>query len=57
MARTARTVGAALLVVLLAGGAYATADAYDVVPGVVTLAPETAPAAPFPTAPGADAAA
>jgi D-alanyl-D-alanine carboxypeptidase/D-alanyl-D-alanine-endopeptidase (penicillin-binding protein 4) len=56
VARTARTVWAALLVVLLAGGAYATADAYDVVQGVVTLAPEAAPAAPFPTAPGADAA-
>ncbi|WHP19115.1 D-alanyl-D-alanine carboxypeptidase/D-alanyl-D-alanine-endopeptidase [Cellulomonas sp. ES6] len=55
MARAGRTVGTAALVVLIAGGAYATADAYDVVPGVVTLAPEVAPAAPFPTAPAAGA--
>ncbi|WP_308281728.1 D-alanyl-D-alanine carboxypeptidase/D-alanyl-D-alanine-endopeptidase [Cellulomonas sp. PS-H5] len=41
------------LVVVLAGGAYVTADAYDVAPGFVTLAPEPAPAAPFPEAPGA----
>jgi serine-type D-Ala-D-Ala carboxypeptidase/endopeptidase (penicillin-binding protein 4) len=41
------------LVVLLAGGAYLTADAYDLVPGVLTLAPETAAAAAFPTAPAA----
>lgn len=53
MARVGRTVGVGALVVVLAGGAYATADAYDVVPGVVTLAPETDPAAPFPEAPGA----
>jgi D-alanyl-D-alanine carboxypeptidase/D-alanyl-D-alanine-endopeptidase (penicillin-binding protein 4) len=45
--------GTVALVVLLGGGAYLTADAYDVVPGVLTLAPETAPAAPFPTAPAA----
>jgi len=51
-----RAIGVTALVVLLAGGAYATADAYDVVPGLVTLAPEVAPAAPFPTAPGASAA-
>lgn len=53
MARVGRVVGVSALVVVLAGGAYATADAYDVVPGVVTLAPEPAPAAPFPDAPGA----
>lgn len=53
MARAGRTVGVAALVLVLAGGAYATADAYDVVPGVVTLAPEPAPPAPFPEAPGA----
>lgn len=53
MARAGRTVGVAALVLVLAGGAYATADAYDVVPGAVTLAPEPAPAAPFPDAPGA----
>ncbi len=53
MARAGRTIGVAALVVVLAGGAYVTADAYDVVPGLVTLAPEPAPAAPFPEAPGA----
>lgn len=55
MAGAGRTVGVTALVLVLAGGAYATADAYDVVPGVVTLAPEPEPAAPFPTAPGASA--
>jgi len=53
VARAGRTVGVTALVLVLAGGAYATADAYDVVPGVVTLAPGAAPAAPFPEAPGA----
>jgi D-alanyl-D-alanine carboxypeptidase/D-alanyl-D-alanine-endopeptidase (penicillin-binding protein 4) len=53
VARVGRTIGVSALVVVLAGGAYATADAYDVVPGVVTLAPEPAPAAAFPQAPGA----
>ncbi|HEY0215646.1 MAG TPA: D-alanyl-D-alanine carboxypeptidase/D-alanyl-D-alanine-endopeptidase [Cellulomonas sp.] len=53
MGRAARTIGTTGLVVLLAGGAYLTADAYDVVPGVLTLAPETDPAAPFPQVPGA----
>jgi len=53
VARAGRTIGVAALVVVLAGGAYTTADAYDVVPGFVTLAPEPAPAAPFPSAPGA----
>ncbi|HEY0188227.1 MAG TPA: D-alanyl-D-alanine carboxypeptidase/D-alanyl-D-alanine-endopeptidase [Cellulomonas sp.] len=45
-----RVVGTSALVVLLAGGAYLTADAYDVVPGVLTLAPEAGSAADFPTA-------
>lgn len=41
------------LVLVLAGGAYVTADAYDVVPGMVTLAPPVPDPSPFPTAPGA----
>lgn len=53
MARAGRTVGVTALVVALVGGAYVTADAYDVVPGFVTLAPEPASAAPFPEAPAA----
>lgn len=53
MARTARVVGTSLLVAVLAGAAYLTADAYDVVPGALTLAPAGPTAAPFPTAPGA----
>jgi len=51
--RAARVVGVGALVVALAGGAYLTADAYDVAPGVLTLAPAPSPARPFPTAPGA----
>ncbi len=53
MARAGRTAGVTALVVALAAGAYVTADAYDLAPGLVTLAPETTPAAPFPQAPGA----
>ncbi|NMR20360.1 D-alanyl-D-alanine carboxypeptidase/D-alanyl-D-alanine-endopeptidase [Cellulomonas fimi] len=53
MGRAGRVAGASLLVVLLGAGGYAAADAYDVVPGVVTLAPVPDPPAPFPTAPGA----
>lgn len=53
MTRTARVVGSALLTVVLAAGAYLTADAYDAVPGIVTLAPLPPPPPPFPTAPGA----
>lgn len=48
-----RIAGTSALVVVLALGAYATADAYDLAPGLVTLAPVPEPAAPFPTAPGA----
>lgn len=53
MASGVRAVATTALVVLLAGAAYATADAYDLVPGMVTLAPAPAPPNPFPTAPGA----
>ena len=37
MTTAARVVGISALVLVLAGGAYVTADAYDVVPGMVTL--------------------
>lgn len=53
MVGTARKVGVTALVVVLAGAAYTTADAYDMVPGLITLAPETTPAAPPPQVPGA----
>jgi len=53
MAKAGRMAATAALVVVLAAGAYVTADAYDLVPGLVTLAPQPSPAAPFPTAPGA----
>src|SRR4051812_19625290 len=53
MTTAGRVVGTALLVVVLAGAAYATADAYDVVPGMVTLQEPPPEPLPFPTAPGA----
>ena len=53
MSGVGRAIGIGVLVVVLSGGAYLTADAYDVVPGLITLAPVPAPPAPFPTAPGA----
>jgi len=53
MATGARVAGTFALVVVLAAGAYVTADAHDVVPGPLTLAPSQAPPPPFPTAPGA----
>ncbi len=56
MATAARVVGTGVLVVVLAGGAYLTADAYDLVPGGLTLAAPVPPALPFPMAPGAAAA-
>ena len=45
--------GAAVTVVAVLIGGYLVADAYDVVPGMLTLAPAPAEPAPFPTAPGA----
>jgi D-alanyl-D-alanine carboxypeptidase/D-alanyl-D-alanine-endopeptidase (penicillin-binding protein 4) len=53
MASGVRAAATTVLVVVLAGGAYATADAYDLVPGVLTLAPAQTPARAFPTGPGA----
>lgn len=47
-----KKLGGAAIVVLLLGG-YATADAFDIVPGILTLEPEPEPAPPEPTAPGA----
>lgn len=51
--RAARATAVVVSVLLAGAGAYATADAYDVVPGLVTLEPEHEPAPPFPTAPAA----
>lgn len=52
----ARTVTAVTLAaVLVAVGGYALADAHDLVPGVLTTAPEPTSPPPFPTAPGAAA--
>lgn len=53
MTTAGRVLGSSILVVVLAAGAYGTADAYDLVPGLVTLTEEPAPPNPFPTAPGA----
>lgn len=53
MATRSRVTGAVAAVLLLAGGGWLTADAYDVVPGVVTLDPPYPTPSPFPTAPGA----
>ncbi|MFC8598224.1 D-alanyl-D-alanine carboxypeptidase/D-alanyl-D-alanine-endopeptidase [Isoptericola sp. NPDC057191] len=47
------SVGATVTTVVVLFGGYLVADAYDVVPGLLTTAPPPAPAAPFPTAPGA----
>lgn len=55
MGRGARAGIAVGVVVLLAGG-YVAADAYDVVPGVLTTQDPYPEAAPFPVAPGAVAA-
>lgn len=48
--------GVAVGVVLAFAGGYAVADAYDVVPGVLTLEPPVPEPPPFPQAPGAAAA-
>ncbi|HEY0119154.1 MAG TPA: D-alanyl-D-alanine carboxypeptidase/D-alanyl-D-alanine-endopeptidase [Cellulomonas sp.] len=56
MATSGRVVATGVLVVVLAGGAYLTADAYDLVPGGLTLAAPAPPALPFPVAPGVAAA-
>ena len=53
MATGARVVGVTALVLVLGLGGYVAADAYDVVPGFVTLDPVPPEAAPFPSAPGA----
>ncbi len=53
MGLAARVTGVTVAFALFAGGGYVVADMYDVVPGFVTLSPEPAPAAPFPSAPGA----
>ena len=53
MGRAGRVAVATTAVLLLGAGGYATADAYDVVPGLVTLDPVPSPPPPFPTAPGA----
>ena len=56
MATAGKVVGTGVLVVVLAGGAYLTADAFDLVPGGLTLAAPAPPALPFPAAPGVAAA-
>lgn len=45
--------GSGVAAVLLLTGVYLTLDAYDVVPGLLTVEPAPAPAAPFPESPGA----
>ncbi|WP_250447705.1 D-alanyl-D-alanine carboxypeptidase/D-alanyl-D-alanine-endopeptidase [Actinotalea sp. C106] len=51
--RAALAAGVATGVLVLGAGGYLTADAYDVVPGFVTLEPVPDPPLPFPTVPGA----
>ena len=50
--RTAVWVTSAVVGVLVLGGGYAVADAYDLVPGVLTLEPAAPAPAPFPTVVG-----
>lgn len=54
--RAGRVIGSVVAVLLLGAGGYVAADAYDVVPGQLTLDPVPPTQAPFPTAPGAVAA-
>ena len=56
MRRAARLMGVGVLALLLGAGGYAVADAYDIVPGLITLSPPPPTPTPFPTAPGAVAA-
>lgn len=53
MALMARVVAGTVAAALVVAGGYVWADAHDIVPGVLTLGPEPAPAAPFPNAPAA----
>lgn len=53
MGRAARVVGISALALTITAGGYGAADALDVAPGVLTLAPVPEPPRPFPTAPGA----
>ena len=53
MGRAAGTVGLVVLTLVVGAGGYGVADAFDLAPGVLTVAPEPAPPRPFPTAPGA----
>nr|WP_297430194.1 D-alanyl-D-alanine carboxypeptidase/D-alanyl-D-alanine-endopeptidase [uncultured Actinotalea sp.] len=53
MARGARVVGALVAVLVVGGAGYGVADAYDRVPGVLTLAPPPSSPSPFPTPPAA----
>jgi serine-type D-Ala-D-Ala carboxypeptidase/endopeptidase (penicillin-binding protein 4) len=53
MARGARVAGALVAVLVLGAAGYGAADAYDKVPGVLTLEPSPPPPSPFPTPPAA----
>ena len=53
MGRAVRTVGVSALALVIAAGGYGAADALDLAPGVLTVAPVPDPPRPFPTAPGA----
>lgn len=51
MTKGARVAASVAAVLVLGAGGYGAADAYDVVPGLVTLAPVPPVPTPFPTAP------